>query len=57
MTDAILAMTRPQAYGIKDDRDESDALIPAAIKDSHAGPFRVVVEDAIQEYFEKHPQQ
>jgi len=53
VTDEILEMGREKALKIKDDRDESDALLTDEVKGEHDGPFRIVVEDAIRAYFER----
>ncbi|HTS18021.1 MAG TPA: hypothetical protein VMP11_10650 [Verrucomicrobiae bacterium] len=53
VTDEILAMGRQKALKIEDDRDSSDALLPQEVRGTHDGPFRVVVQDAIREFFER----
>jgi len=53
VTDEILAMGREKALKIEDDQESSDQLVPADVMGTHDGPYRVVVEDAIREHFER----
>ena len=50
-TQRIIEMGREAALQIRDNRDESDALVPPEILAKHSGPFRVEVESAIREFF------
>lgn len=50
-TDQIVQMGKEAALQIRDDRYESDDLVPSEILDRHNGPLRVEVESAIQVYF------
>jgi hypothetical protein len=55
VTDEILAMGKETALKLKDNRDESDALISAKnaphwIRE-WSGPFYIVVENSIAAYF------
>ena len=50
-TQRIIEMGREAAFQVRDNRDESDALVPPGILAKHSGPFRVEVQAAIQAYF------
>ena len=50
-TPRIIEMGREAALQIRDNRDESDALVPPETLATHSGPFRVEVQAAIQAYF------
>lgn len=51
VTEAILKMPREAALQIEDNRESSDALMTPEIMGNHDGPYRVLVEDAIRDYF------
>lgn len=56
VTDQILKMTREEALLINDNDYDSDELWhehPISTEKPHAGPFRIVVKDAITKYFEE----
>ena len=50
-TEQVLQMGREAALKIRDDKNESDDLVPSEILDRHNGPFRVEVESAIRKFF------
>lgn len=52
VTDKILAMGRAKALALRDDREETDALVDH----DHDGPFWVEVEQNIEQYFAQHPE-
>ena len=52
VTDQILKMGKDRALLLRDNRYETDSLVPPEILERHNGPFEVRVEDAIREYFE-----
>lgn len=51
VTDKILAMSEEERAELHDDDYPSDDLVPDEIRDAHSGPFRVEVEQAINDYF------
>jgi hypothetical protein len=53
VTDAILAMGQEKALALQDDQYETDELLPEDVKGGWDGPFRVVVERAIENYFDR----
>jgi hypothetical protein len=52
VTSRIKSMPRARALSIRDNSDASDDLVPTSLLRRHGGPFRVLVEDAIREYFD-----
>ncbi len=51
VTDKVLAMSEEQRAELQDDDYPSDDLVPDEIRDAHTGPFRVEIEQAIEDYF------
>ncbi len=51
VTEAILAMPPSQRDALRDNTNESDNLVPDRILTLHSGPFRVEIEQAIEDYF------
>jgi hypothetical protein len=51
VTERILAMSEEERNQLRDDDYNSDVLASEEIRGSHTGPFRVEVEQAIEDYF------
>ena len=51
VTDRILAMSEAERATLRDDSLASDNLVPDSILSNHNGPFRVELEEAIENYF------
>jgi hypothetical protein len=52
VTETILAMPESERAALRDESLAADHLVPEHILRNHNGPFRVEIEDAVEEYFE-----
>lgn len=50
-TEAVLSLPLQELQALRDDDYASDHLVPAPILDSHSGPYRVEVVEAIEAFF------
>jgi hypothetical protein len=55
ITEVVMEIGREASLQIRDDRNESDNLIPHELQDHHTGPYRVEVEVQISEFWEERP--
>jgi len=53
-TEQVLKLPLVEIRCLTDNRGSSDALVPAEIRDSHTGPFYVVIEQPVQHFFKAH---
>jgi hypothetical protein len=51
VTERILAMSEEERKQLRDNDYNSDDLVPDDIGADHAGPFRVEVRQAMEDYF------
>jgi hypothetical protein len=51
VTETILAMSEGERNQLRDDDYNTDDLATEEVRGSHTGPFRVEVQQAIEDYF------
>ena len=51
VTEQVLAMSEAERATLRDDSLASDNLVPDSILSNHNGPFRVELQQAIEDYF------
>jgi hypothetical protein len=57
VTETILAMSEEDRQRLRDDDYNTDNLAAGEVRANHGGPFRVEVEQAIEDYFSSHDDQ
>jgi hypothetical protein len=57
VTEKILAMSEEERNRLRDDDYNTDEFASESVRASHTGPFRVEVEQAIEDYFSSNDDQ